>query len=125
MSQEHALETYRSLLLFGLEALKAMLLLNGGAIVAMLAYLGQVPTRADLARNARLPFTLFVLGIVCAMLALLFAYLTQHALLNEDYDRPPKIRHELWQWCAVGAGVTSLLWFGFGGWAAINALANP
>lgn len=41
IEDDHALETYKSLISFGTEALKALQLLNGGAIVALLAYLGQ------------------------------------------------------------------------------------
>jgi len=37
----HALETYKSMLSISVEGLKALLLINGGAVVAMLAYLGQ------------------------------------------------------------------------------------
>jgi len=48
--EEHALETYKSLIGFGTEGLKAMQLLNGGAIVALLAYLGQVKPEATVAK---------------------------------------------------------------------------
>ena len=124
MMNAHSLETYRSLLLFGLEALKAMLLLNGGAIVAILAYLGQAQTRADLAPMAKMPLGLFSVGIVCTMLAFTFGYLTQHALFNEEQDRPRGVAHTTWQWSAFSAGVASLGFFLAGAYAAISVLAG-
>lgn len=40
-NEEHALETYKSLITVSMEGLKTLLLINGGAVVAMLAFLGQ------------------------------------------------------------------------------------
>jgi hypothetical protein len=38
---EHALETFKSLITVSVEGLKTLLLINGGAIVALLAFIGQ------------------------------------------------------------------------------------
>lgn len=40
--KEHALETYKSLIQTSVEGMKLLTLLNGGAAVALLAYLGNV-----------------------------------------------------------------------------------
>ena len=58
--QDHALETYKSMISLGTEALKALLLINGGAIVALLAFLGQVPNGAIRAKFSFLPMSFFV-----------------------------------------------------------------
>ena len=42
-NDEHAIETYKSLISISTEALKAFQWLNGGAVVALLAYIGQRP----------------------------------------------------------------------------------
>ena len=40
INNEHAVETYRSLVQIVSEGLKILLLLNGGDVIAILAYLG-------------------------------------------------------------------------------------
>jgi hypothetical protein len=49
LQKEHALETYRSLIAISLAGLKTLMLINGGAVVALLAYLGQSPQGPSLA----------------------------------------------------------------------------
>jgi hypothetical protein len=39
----HAIETFKSLPSIAIEMLKSIMLVNGGAAVAMLAFLGQAP----------------------------------------------------------------------------------
>ncbi len=74
--EDQALETYKSMISVGTEALKALLLINGGAIVALLAYLGQASGRLQLAALAAKPLTLFLGGLVAAALAFLGTYVT-------------------------------------------------
>jgi hypothetical protein len=45
--EEHALETYKSLIGFGTQALRGLQLLNGGAVVAILTYMGQAAGTVD------------------------------------------------------------------------------
>ena len=45
----HIVETYKGLINLSIEALKALLLINGGAAVAILAYLGNLASRTSLA----------------------------------------------------------------------------
>lgn len=82
-NEEHAQETYKSLIGFGTEALKTMQLLNGGAIVALLAYLGQVKPDATVAKNIGCPLMFFILGLSISTFAFLLAYLNQFSLFNE------------------------------------------
>jgi hypothetical protein len=42
IEDEHAIETFKSLILVSLQGLKLLALFNGGAAVALLAYLGNV-----------------------------------------------------------------------------------
>lgn len=81
-NEEHALETYKSLIGFGTEALRAMQLLNGGAIVALLAYLGQVKPEAVIAKSIGFPLIFFIIGLSISTFAYLLAYLTQFSLFN-------------------------------------------
>lgn len=119
---EHRLETYRSMLALATESLKALLLLHGGAVIAMLAYIGQVQQR-ELAKLAVWPMRLFATGLVVTMLAFLGAYLCQHALFNEEGGTKTRVGSQAWQWAAVGAGLVSLVLFALGGLLAVDALA--
>jgi hypothetical protein len=49
---DHALETFKSLISISVELLRSLLLLNGGAIVALLAYIGQASNGAVVALGA-------------------------------------------------------------------------
>lgn len=121
--KEHALETYKSLIGFGTESLKAIQLLNGGAIVALLAYLGQVRIEAQIAQNIRCPFMCFIIGLSISMVAFLFAYFTQFTLYNEitnpDYKGKP---HTFWLWLAIFSIVISLGFFIAGAWFGVTVL---
>jgi hypothetical protein len=125
--QDQALETYKSMITIGTEALKALQLINGGAIVALLAYLGQVPERAHLAPLAAKPLALFLGGLVAATLAFLGTYLTQFTLLNEFFKggvfRGPK--HMFWLLVTMGVALASLALFAWGSFATVTALSRP
>src|SRR5258705_12584559 len=84
-NEDQALETYKSMIAIGTEALRALQLINGGAILALLAYLGQAPDRSHLPPLAAKPFCLFLSGLVAATPAILRTYLTQLTPLNEFF----------------------------------------
>lgn len=65
------------------EGIKTLVLLNGGAIVALLGFLGQVANRKEQAPEAYCPLALFVLGLICACVCYFTSYLTQFTLFNE------------------------------------------
>jgi hypothetical protein len=67
--KEHTSETYRSLISISIEGLKTLLLINGGAVVALLAYLGQSPQGPRLAPHVWLPLGSFVVGVGFSTLA--------------------------------------------------------
>jgi hypothetical protein len=127
LTEKHLLETYRSMISIAMEALRSLLFLNGGAVVALLTYLGQLSgeNRSTVATQTRYGFYAFAAGLTFAMLGFLFAYLTQDALLNEDYGRVDvRLPHQRWQWSAIIVGALSLLSFVFGAYMAISALAG-
>ena len=75
-SQKH-IETYRSLISISVEIYKTLLLLNGGAIIALLTYIGskQNPVRIDVAFS--LSIYAFIAGVFCVPIAFVFSYLVQ------------------------------------------------
>jgi hypothetical protein len=122
---EHTADTYRSLISFSVECLKALLLVNGGAVVALLAYLGHSSHGAQLAFHFRCPLAAFVVGVASSALAFLPAYATQFALYNESvsaktYKGP---RHMTFLWVTFALVVVSFVAFGAGAFWSINALA--
>jgi hypothetical protein len=123
--EEHALETYKSLQTISLEAAKGLVLLNGGAIVVMLAFLGQIPAKApELALRARWPMTIFVMGLFFASSSYFFNYLAQYAIFREGEGRTDRLHHSSWQWITAGVLALSLLSFGFAAIAAVSAMAS-
>ena len=120
---EHAPETYKSLISISTEALKAFQWLNGGAVVAMLTYVGH---HSELATAAEYPLAWFVGGLVAASAAFITSYLTQLALYNEDIQgkdfQGPRHGYLLWTTLIVAA--LSLVSFGIGAFSAIHVLAH-
>jgi hypothetical protein len=122
--QQHWLETYKSLITLSIEGFKFSALANGGAAVAMLAYLGNVAGSKCLhPPDMRIPMGAFLAGLAACGFAMLFAYLTQLKLLNEgNSPRPPVLRHTWFLWTAIGLFATSLAAFGVGSWQAVLRL---
>jgi hypothetical protein len=123
-NNDHAMETYRSLVTISIEALKIFVLLNGGAIVALLAYLGQVDARVELAWLVAQPLRAFVVGLVLGALGFVGSYLTQLSLYNESAHGKPQ-RHHHFLWATVILGLTSIAAFACGAFATIAAFGKP
>jgi hypothetical protein len=79
--QADALEMFRSVIQTGQSALKGVILINGGAAVAMLAFIGNLATRNSPNPMPLAPFTLpmlyFAFGVLAGALAGGGTYLTQ------------------------------------------------
>ena len=126
IGKEQALETYKSMISIGTEAIKGLQLINGGAIVALLAYLGQAPNGAALANRVNLPLGLFVAGLVLATLAFLFTYFTQYFLFNEHFEplAAKANKHELWLRLTIVVAFLSVTLFALGSFAAVAVLSR-
>lgn len=123
--QDQAIETYKSMITIGTEALKALQLVNGGAIVALLAYLGQ-DSNPQIARGVVLPMSFFVGGLLLGTTAFLWTYLTQFALLNEFFEtNAPKLpSHTTWLKLTIGFALLSIICFAIGAFTAVGALGG-
>ena len=69
ISKEHAVETFKAIIQISLEGLKLLALFNGGAAVALLAYLGNVAGKGMPVPNMRLPMACYVIGLIACGLA--------------------------------------------------------
>jgi len=117
---ERLTESYRSLVTLSVEGFRYLALINGGAIVALLAYLGNVEGNnvPDLSE----PLLWFIGGLVACGIAMAFAYLTQLRLFN-DLLLIGKFstRHKPTLWVAIIGYAISLSSFSYGAWLAVRA----
>jgi hypothetical protein len=123
---EHAIETYKSLVTLSLEGLKAILLINGGAVVAMLTFLGHAQHGEKLAAHMWWPLGFFIGGVICCAFAFIGSYGTQLALYNETvspalYSGPS---HKLVLALTVGLAILSVLCFAGGAFSSIDVLVR-
>ena len=123
---EHAIETYKSLISFSTELLRSLLLLNGGAIVALLAYLGQAKEGTILALYVKCPLTWFVIGLNLVPLAFIFSYLTQLALFDETVrSRRYKVfNYKFFFWVVIALVSVSIVMFSVGAFSGIDVLSK-
>lgn len=115
---EHAIETYKSIQAISLAGLKLLALFNGGAALALLAYLGNIAGKPVAAPDMTLPLKLYLLGLLFCGLAMLAGYLTQLVLYNESIGAMKRGRHMRPQWTAVTLALLSLLSFGAASYVA-------
>ena len=123
---EHTSETYKSMIGISVEGLKALQLLNGGAIVALLAYLGQVPAAPCQVGSIAFPLAMFVGGLVCGTFGFFSSYFTQFALFNESLNRSGMFGwpHTRWLWTTVVIALLSLGGFAGGALTSVSVLTT-
>ena len=120
LNDQHWIETYKSLITLSIEGFKFCALANGGAVVALLAYLGNVAGKGATAPDMRCAIASFLVGIAACGLAMLLAYITQLILLNESgTGGRPKLSHRWLLWTAIALTALSIVAFGVGSWQAV------
>jgi hypothetical protein len=111
-------ETFRSLVTLATEGFKFCALANGGAAVAILAYLGNIAGKGGPVPDMRCAMGSFLFGLFCCGCAMLFAYLTQLKRLNSLADG----NETRGDWRLAGSIIftfLSLLFFGVGSLVAV------
>jgi hypothetical protein len=120
-NREHAIETYKSLIQISLEAMKFLAYMNGGAVIALLAYLGKIAGGKVAVPDMRWPMACFLIGIVCSGFNYILAYLTQLRLFNETLDRGMRIKHTFFLVFAIIFACVSIIVFAVGSlWAVVK-----
>jgi hypothetical protein len=120
---EHSHETYRSLIQISVEGFRFLALLNGGAAVALVAYLGNLAAKgAAPGPDVRWPLGAYLVGLVLCAFCFLTSYRTQFAVYNELQGRIRPRMHMWWVRATVGLALGSLVAFSVGSWWAVVAL---
>lgn len=124
-NEEHALETYKSLISVSMEGLKSLLLIHGGAVVAVVAFLGQSSLGPELAAHFWWPLGFFIAGLTLCVLAFVGSYATQFALFNERLGRAYKgPRHMVCLWATVLLVFLSIAAFAAGAFSSVHVLSE-
>lgn len=113
----HLSETYRSMIQYGHGMLQFGLLTNGGAVLAVLTFIGDLSAKGSRVPDMFLPIAIFVTGTLITGIAGVSAYVTQLRLFGETRDH--QIRrglhgHVLWLRVTFVLITASILCFGFG-----------
>jgi hypothetical protein len=121
----HLTEAYRSAVSFLTEALKMLVLINGGAAVAVLTYLGNLATRTAPTPlpHIRPALICYCAGVAVAAMGFIFAYLTQMRLQQEAGRQAPGGSHTGFATTTFMLAMAAVLAFVLGTWFAANALA--
>ena len=117
----HIIETYKSMIQFAMFGLRFGLIINGGAMIALLAFLGDISNNNTYIPDLQCPMYAFISGIVTTGIATIGAYMTQFNLFNEDMVRAEKGSHQFWFWFAISFFLASLACFCLGSIYAIRS----
>jgi len=123
-SNWHQEETYKSLMLYGNNAVKYVLLVNGGAVISILTFLGNFLKDHKTSINMGWPMACFLIGIVVGGMAHITAYLTQFVLYNEGNGDQLKFKHTVWLYTSLVLVVIGILLFGVGSVLALLELRS-
>ncbi len=115
-SSESSLEMFKSVILTGQSAIKSGILINGGAAVALLAFIGKIWTESQTQITTSLLSTALVyfsVGVLLGALTSGFTYLSQLCYSNESSVSKGKMLHIF----TVITGLSTYLFFGLGAWS--------
>lgn len=120
-NEAHRVETYKSVLTIGLEVLRALILINGGAAAGMVATLDKL--RTVITANAlQCAMLYFVVGLIAAVAAGCAGYFTQYALHETNMQRDTALSVRVLRNTAVGLALVSLVCFSAGALTAAFGL---
>jgi len=119
---DFSLEMFKSVIAVGQTALKSLFLINGGAAVAVLAFVGHLATAgssADSIRGFAAPLGCFVAGLLLVTIASGVTYLSQRAYARHKQGR--KIGDRL-NMVIIGVALLSVIAFSVGSYLAYQGL---
>lgn len=112
--EEAILEQFRSVITIGSASLKGSLLINGGSVIALLAYLGKTGTSLCVLWFV-ISIFVFCIGISLALTANVLAYVAQLKHLNQlKNNQTGNPAGTPWGYSAVACVVASIITFMLG-----------
>ena len=117
----HAEKTYESMITYGTNAIKFVLLANGGAVLSILTFLGN---HSDKIAGVKCAITYFVVGVILGGVANMIAYITQLTLFNQRDEVGIYRDHRTWLYLTMLALVLGIICFAAGSLQAINGLSG-
>lgn len=120
IGNDHWLETYKSLVALATEGFKFSTLINGGAAVALLAYLGNVAGSNEPVPDMRYAMFFFLFGLFLCGLSIMFAYFTQLKRLNDISQNKNPIPNR-WLTLAIITFELNIVSFIVGSFLAVNS----
>lgn len=114
---QHSIEMLKAVLEAGKSALHALLIINGGAVVAMLGVMSNLvgkPEGAILAKYLALPLLQFGIGVLLGAIGFAFRYLSQacYSHSNTPSDRNDRAGDWL-RYVAILSAIAGYVIFGF------------
>lgn len=114
---QHSIEMLKAVLEAGKSALHALLIINGGAVVAMLGVMSNLvgkPGGAMLAKYLALPLLQFGIGVLLGAIGFAFRYLSQacYSHSNSPSDRNDRAGDWL-RYAAILSAIIGYVIFGF------------
>ncbi len=110
--QLHSVEMFRSVISYGQAVLKSTMLINGGAAVALLAFIGNIWTKGispESVGSLTSAIAFFAFGVLVAVFGTVGSYFTQYCY-HESFQRAAIVFHTLTVIIVLG----SFILFGFG-----------
>jgi len=120
--QQNSIEIFRSVIVYGQEAIKSAILINGGAAVALLAFIGNIWTKSTgqpAVNSLTKAIFLFTIGVLSAAIGAGTSHLTQY-FYKENKEKKAKMLHVL----TIVIVVAAYTLFFFGSYNAYKAFAG-
>jgi len=114
---QHSIEMLKAVLEAGKSALHSLLIINGGAVVALLGVMSNLagkPAGAVLAKYLALPLIQFGIGVLCGALGFAFRYFSQACYSMSVKEN---VKYETWgdrfRYLAIASALVGYVLFGF------------
>ena len=111
-------------MLYGNNVVKFVLLVNGGAVIALLTFLGNFLKTNQVGVDMAWPMGCYLLGIILGGIANMTAYQTQLALYNEGMGNNLKHGHSTWLIMTIILVTLGIILFGVGSILALIELRS-
>lgn len=122
MADDQEKEMFRTIFTYGEHAVKSVLLINGGAAVALLAFVGNILARGirtSLASDYSLPLAYYSFGVLAGSLAMGSSYITQYSYVH--FRQRCGI---VWHWVTATLVASAYVCFGVATFLCYEAIKN-